>query len=294
VIRVRFHGRGGHGVKTAGRILSTAAFLTGFEVQDAPIFGAERRGAPVTALTRISSEPIRERGAIDQPDLIVVADETLLDDATADILSSQSAVFVNAVAGSDFAGRHKVTTRLVCFDVSGFTIRSFGRAAALSAGLAAAAARLVGCIPPEPLLTAVHDELADLSVPGHEIEGNVRLAKAVYDQLPTVELRQRASTLSAAVHVVGYDDPAVATPSIFAAGNAVDRRTGAWRIERPEIDRERCTRCDLCLVRCPEGTIALDDRGYPVIDYDHCKGCMICWTACPVHAVTRRREVRAW
>ena len=42
--RIRFHGRGGQGIKTAGRILGTTFFLEGFNVQDAPLYGAERRG----------------------------------------------------------------------------------------------------------------------------------------------------------------------------------------------------------------------------------------------------------
>ena len=50
--RLRFHGRGGQGMKTAGRILGTAFFLAGFEVQDAPRYGAERRGAPIFAYVR--------------------------------------------------------------------------------------------------------------------------------------------------------------------------------------------------------------------------------------------------
>ena len=46
--RIRFHGRGGQGIKTASRILGSAFFAEGFEVQDAPRYGAERRGAPIT------------------------------------------------------------------------------------------------------------------------------------------------------------------------------------------------------------------------------------------------------
>ena len=37
--RIRFHGRGGQGIKTAGRILGTAFFQEGYEVQDAPRYG---------------------------------------------------------------------------------------------------------------------------------------------------------------------------------------------------------------------------------------------------------------
>ena len=44
--RIRFHGRGGQGMKTASRILGSAAFAAGWHVQDAPVYGAERRGAP--------------------------------------------------------------------------------------------------------------------------------------------------------------------------------------------------------------------------------------------------------
>lgn len=71
---VRFHGRGGQGAKTASRILGTAAFLSGLIAQDSPIYGAERRGAPVAAFTRIAREPIRERGVIAHPDVLCVAD----------------------------------------------------------------------------------------------------------------------------------------------------------------------------------------------------------------------------
>ena len=39
---IRFHGRGGQGMKTASRILGTAFFKAGYEVQDAPRYGAER------------------------------------------------------------------------------------------------------------------------------------------------------------------------------------------------------------------------------------------------------------
>ena len=50
--RIRMHGRGGQGIKTASQILSSAFFAAGFEVQDAPRYGAERRGAPLFAVVR--------------------------------------------------------------------------------------------------------------------------------------------------------------------------------------------------------------------------------------------------
>ncbi|MCA8976484.1 MAG: FAD-dependent oxidoreductase [Planctomycetes bacterium] len=41
-----------------------------------------------------------------------------------------------------------------------------------------------------------------------------------------------------------------------------------------------CTRCDTCLVYCPEGIIRRQAPGYEV-DYTYCKGCGICVTECP-------------
>ena len=98
MIRIRFHGRGGHGIKTASRIVGTAAFLAGYQVQDSPIYGAERRGAPVTAFTRMDTTPILERGIITEPDLIICGDETLLESPATGVLSgveTASAVFIN-------------------------------------------------------------------------------------------------------------------------------------------------------------------------------------------------------
>jgi len=98
VLSIRFHGRGGQDAKTASRILGTAAFLEGFQAQDSPIYGAERRGAPVSAYTRIATEPIRERGFIAYPDLVVVADASLIQDPPAHVLDGidqETAVFVN-------------------------------------------------------------------------------------------------------------------------------------------------------------------------------------------------------
>ncbi len=99
MLRTRFHGRGGQGMKTASRILGSAAFHSGLVVQDSPVYGAERRGAPMAAFTRIAREPIHERGAITRPDLVVVAGDSLLSDPAAQPLAGcdeTSTVLVNS------------------------------------------------------------------------------------------------------------------------------------------------------------------------------------------------------
>jgi pyruvate ferredoxin oxidoreductase gamma subunit len=79
MIEVRFHGRGGQGAVTAARLLAEAAFLEGKYSQAFPSFGAERRGAPVLAFTRIDNKPIRIRTQVYEPNHVVVLDPTLIE-----------------------------------------------------------------------------------------------------------------------------------------------------------------------------------------------------------------------
>ena len=76
---IRWHGRGGQGAITAAKIVAQAAYLKGYQgVTAAPSFGAERRGTPVSASTRISTEPVMVVSQVEKPDVVVVLDHTLL------------------------------------------------------------------------------------------------------------------------------------------------------------------------------------------------------------------------
>ena len=84
ILEIRWHGRGGQGAISSAQILAEAAFYDGFKgVTAAPSFGAERRGAPVTASTRLSPKPVRVFSQIEHPDIVIVLDETLLNSADA-------------------------------------------------------------------------------------------------------------------------------------------------------------------------------------------------------------------
>jgi len=78
MLEFRWHGRGGQGAWTASELLARTAIAEGKYIQSFPEFGPERMGAPVTAFTRISNEPIRIHCAIYDPDVVVVLDNTLL------------------------------------------------------------------------------------------------------------------------------------------------------------------------------------------------------------------------
>lgn len=62
----------------AAQILAESAYLECFKgVTSAPTFGPERRGAPVSASTRIAEEPIRSFSQIEAADTAIVMDESL-------------------------------------------------------------------------------------------------------------------------------------------------------------------------------------------------------------------------
>ncbi len=78
--------------------------------------------------------------------------------------------------------------------------------------------------------------------------------------------------------------------AITRPGSAADLKTGDWRSQRPVLNKEKCTKCGLCYIFCPEGCIQPDDAGYFVTDLYYCKGCGICAVECPPKAITMVEE----
>ncbi len=78
LIEIRWHGRGGQGTITAANLLAKAAYKQGYKgVQAIPWIGAERRGAPIKAFTRLSKDKVRIHSQIYEPDIVIVMDHTL-------------------------------------------------------------------------------------------------------------------------------------------------------------------------------------------------------------------------
>lgn len=78
MIQIRIHGRGGQGVVTAAELIAIAAFKEGKISQAFPFFGVERTGAPVEAFARIDDKPIRTREQVNNPDILIIQDPTLV------------------------------------------------------------------------------------------------------------------------------------------------------------------------------------------------------------------------
>jgi pyruvate ferredoxin oxidoreductase gamma subunit len=78
MLEIRWHGRGGQGAVTSVEMLTLAVIGEGRFAQGFPSFGPERRGAPVTAFTRVDDKRIKVRSAIENPDVVVVLDASLV------------------------------------------------------------------------------------------------------------------------------------------------------------------------------------------------------------------------
>jgi pyruvate ferredoxin oxidoreductase gamma subunit len=97
VISIRWHARAGQGAKTAAQVFALAELRSGKSVQAFPEYGPERRGAPLRAYTRVDSRPIRRHDTIEEPDVVVVLEPSLLDDASVvDGLATDGVLLVNA------------------------------------------------------------------------------------------------------------------------------------------------------------------------------------------------------
>ncbi|HLC40748.1 MAG TPA: 2-oxoacid:acceptor oxidoreductase family protein [Methylomirabilota bacterium] len=180
MIRIRFHGRGGQGMKTASRVVGTAALLDGFIAQDSPVYGAERRGAPMTAHTRIARETILERGLIANPDLVVVADDTLLDDPSVEPLtgtSSEGVLLLSSAHSPDELREHTGYQGVIeARDLLALALEHVGSAAGVSTALAAAACKLLG-LSDGSTEEALKKELPQIGLDPQVVKASLRLAE---------------------------------------------------------------------------------------------------------------------
>lgn len=281
-------GRGGQGIKSAAHAVGTCAFLGGYFVQDQPLYGAERRGGPVNAFIRISDEPILDRGPVIDPSLVVVADDSLLEDLE---VSLEAVIFVNTSKNVEHIRRYGIKNRLIASDLASMAVEILDKPL-VSSAVAGVAARLLNQDFGD-LEQALSLELKNIGLAEKELERNLALAKRAYHSVVPVELPQpkKKTGLPAFVELT-YHGPDASTCSIVSAGNSQARHVGDWAHIKPVIDYDECTKCRICFVYCPDSAITIGKDDFPVVNYGACKGCNICYTECPVKAISlvRREE----
>ena len=77
---------------------------------------------------------------------------------------------------------------------------------------------------------------------------------------------------------------------VVEPGSASQYETGSWRSQRPIIDNDKCNKCGLCYIFCPEPAIEQEADGYYKVNLYYCKGCGICDKECPKMAIAMVEE----
>lgn len=153
----------------AAYLLAETAFFAGQMCQAFPAFGAERRGAPVTAFVRTDRNPIRLRSQVRKPDYLIVQDGTLLHDASITAgLKPDGAMLVNSTHDSQ-AVAERFGRRTICVPATELALEEIGRPIPNTV-LLAAFLSLTAIFQPDALAKALRGRFG-----GDILERNLRL-----------------------------------------------------------------------------------------------------------------------
>lgn len=183
MFQIRIHGRGGQGVVTAAEMLALAGFMEGHQAQAFPSFGSERTGAPVVAFARLSSQEIRLREPVLEPDVVLIQDRTLLD--SVDVfggLKPEGYVLINSSQSVEALGLEDLARRLPAGHVltvpaTRFALEKIGRPLP-GAGMLAGFAAMTGMMKLESVQAAYNEKFS-----GSVAQANAEVAALAYESI---------------------------------------------------------------------------------------------------------------
>ncbi len=153
MLEIRFHGRGGQGAVTSAELLAVAVINEGRYAQSFPSFGPERRGAPVVAFSRVDDAPLRTRFAVNEPDVVIVLDQSLLRIANPRKgLKSGGVLVVNTAKSPEEIKKQfgYADIRVATVDATKIAVEELGRPITNTTMLGAAV-KMTGVIKPESI-----------------------------------------------------------------------------------------------------------------------------------------------
>jgi len=297
---IRFHGRGGQGAVMAAQTLAEAAVLSGYHAQAFPYFGAERRGAPVKAFTRIDKRRIGIKSQIYHPDMLVVLDGGLPDiEPIAEGLKPEGKAVVNTTLAPE---EYDLGLAVECYVVDAITIALEKlKAPIVNTAILGAIARAQDLVPLEALVRSIKDKFGEKL---GERAGNLNAeaAMSAFERVRVGRCKGERPLTRKAQWLPPWQEipPGTALPVatmegvVVGPGSSWQNPTGTWRTQSPMYHQEKCVRCLRCWWSCPEGTIKRQEDDYMRWDYRYCKGCGICANICPASAIEMEKGAREW
>ena len=276
----------------AAQTLAEAAVIEGNYAVAFPFFGAERRGAPVLAFTRIDARKIYSKTQVYAPDCVVVLDDSLLD--TIDVVSGlkpEGTVIINSKdKPEDIDLGVSVPTATVNATSVALEIL---KAPITNTAILGAFAKATGVVKIESLEEAIKRRFGEKL--GEKIgERNALAARTAYEStvigkskgIKKLEPKKQWLPAYQELPVGGFLVEGKTEAGLIGPGSFIENKVSGWATFRPVRDREKCTMCLLCWFYCPEGTIVrVSDKGDLMTNYDYCKGCGVCANECPVDAI---------
>ena len=268
-IGIRLHGRGGQGAVTASRLLAVAAYIDGKFSQAIPMYGTERRGAPVTAYVRVDDNRVKERELVHSPDIVIVLDQAL---ATRQNMADEMAAGGLLLLNADYPPEEvKISgdIRIATVDATGIALETLKRPITNTAILGAFS-KVVGWPKLESVEKAIRKQFA-----GRIADMNIEAVRRSYNEVNgPVQSQYTEDGKREDLAVGGY-------------GTLKD--VSSWRVYQPVFDMDKCIGCKTCWIYCPETAITWGEDNKPGIRWQACKGCGICVEECPVDAIEFQR-----
>jgi pyruvate ferredoxin oxidoreductase gamma subunit len=183
---IRWHGRAGQGIVTAGELLAESALKTDMYFQAFPDYGPERMGAPIKSYTRISDEPIDVHYQILSPEVVVVVNPNLL--GVVDVtegLAEDGIVIVNSSESPEairtMLGLEGSKARVFTVDATGIALETLKRdiPATIMLGAIIRASDLVDL---NGTIEVVKEKLGE-KLRGEIVDANVKALRRAYDDV---------------------------------------------------------------------------------------------------------------
>jgi pyruvate ferredoxin oxidoreductase gamma subunit len=184
MVEIRWHSRAGQGAVTAAETLASAALREGRHVQAFPEFGPERMGAPLRAFNRISPSPIRIHGVVEEANVVIVVDPSLLGAVPVDKnVAPAGVIVVNTVQSLPEVRRSLDLNgqRLACVDATRIAMECFGLQKP-NTPMLGAVARATGLVRLESILIEV-EETFSKKFAARIVEGNLNAVRRAYEEV---------------------------------------------------------------------------------------------------------------
>ncbi|MDA8188707.1 MAG: 2-oxoacid:acceptor oxidoreductase family protein [Dehalococcoidales bacterium] len=184
MLEIRWHGRGGQGAVTAAKLLASAAMSAGKNFQAFPEYGPERRGAPVQAFTRIDDDPIRIFSAVNEPDIVVVLDSTLIGKVPLASGLSENGILLANFDGSPEELRSKVGLeggKVYAVNATSIAVETMGKAIT-NTPMVGALVRVSGVLSIDQVIDEVRAMFGD-KLKASLVEANVSALRRAYEEV---------------------------------------------------------------------------------------------------------------